>query len=315
MKKPGLSLILAGLLAVGGCGGDTAGGADAGGDGDGDGDGDAGNAEWQTLLQGDWNLAALDEGYFCVYATIQQDTYIKAFRPLIPVGTHHTVLTIYDGGSSPADGTYPCDAGTNGQNMIYGSGVGSPDFYFPDGVGLHLAAGTRLLLNLHLYNSSETPLNGTSGSLYIPGSAADVQNEAEIVLAGPTFSLAVPTGVTTQSGDCHLDINETVHVFAMSQHMHKLGRHEKSVITRGSDQIVLQDINYDFENQTFQYTVPEVALEPGDVLTTYCTFENTPESHPPSGAPVTFGDSSDDEMCFTDLFYYPAQGASFICTF
>ena len=53
---------------------------------------------------------------------------------------------------------------------------------------------------------------------------------------------------------------------------------------------------------------------PGDVLTTYCTYENTAETNPPSGAPVGFGESSDDEMCFTDLFYYPAQGADFICS-
>jgi hypothetical protein len=44
------------------------------------------------------------------------------------------------------------------------------------------------------------------------------------------------------------------------------------------------------------------------VLTTYCTYDNT------TGQTVRFGESSDDEMCFTDLFYYPAQGANFVCT-
>src|SRR5689334_18436782 len=76
-----------------------------------------------SLLAGDWHLDPGQEGYFCVYATVPEDVYIKAFRPLGPPGTHHTVLTTYTG-ASPADGTVPCNVGTNGQSMIYGSGVG-----------------------------------------------------------------------------------------------------------------------------------------------------------------------------------------------
>jgi hypothetical protein len=89
--------------------------------------------------------------------------------------------------------------------------------------------------------------------------------------------------------------------------MHKTGTHLKSVITRGQEEIVLQDIDYNFEQQTFQLVSPHITLEPTDRLTTYCTFNNP-------GPAKTFGDSSDDEMCFTDLFYYPAQGANFTCT-
>ncbi|MEZ4400205.1 MAG: hypothetical protein R3B06_09310 [Kofleriaceae bacterium] len=266
-------------------------------------------AGWQPLIQGDWQLAAGEEGYFCVYATVPTDTYIKAFRPIIPPGTHHTVLTSYTG--SAPDGVVRCNAGTNGQSMIYGSGVGSPDFVFPAGVGLHLTAGSRLLLNLHLYNATDQPLSGTSGTLFEQATAADIQHLAEIVLAGPTFTLTVPQGVSTQSGTCNISniTSQPIQVFALSQHMHKLGTNLRSVITRsGSPDLVLQDIPYDFESQGFQLTAPTFELRPGDVLTTSCTYNNT------TGATVRFGDSSDDEMCFTDLFYYPAQGASFICT-
>ncbi|MBK9030714.1 MAG: hypothetical protein IPL61_05140 [Myxococcales bacterium] len=264
---------------------------------------------WTSLLQGDWSLNPGEEGYFCVYATVPQDTYVKAFRPIIPLGTHHTVLTRYSG--SQPDGTVRCNVGTNGQSMIYGSGVGSPDFTFPTGVGLHLTAGTRLLLNLHLYNAGDQVLTGTSGTLIQEATAAEIQNVGEIVLAGPTATLTVPTGTSTQSGTCNISsiTNQPIQVFALSQHMHKLGTNLRSVITRsGSPDIVLQDIPYNFEQQTFQLVAPFVELRPGDVLTTSCTYNNT------TGATVRFGDSSNDEMCFTDLFYYPAQGANFVCT-
>ncbi len=263
-----------------------------------------------SLLAGDWNLEPGEEGYFCVYATVPEDVYINAFRPLGPPGTHHTVLTTYSG-ASPADGTVRCGVGTNGQSMIYGSGVGAPDFVFPTGVGLYLRKGQRLLLNLHLYNATDLPMTGRSGALYKPTTAAETPNIAELVLAGPTATLNVPTGESTQSGNCQLSnvTSEPIHVFALSQHMHKLGTRMKSVVTRtGSPDIVLQDIAYDFEQQSFHQLAPHVQLLPGDTLRTECTFNNT------TGVPVRFGDSSDDEMCFTDLFYYPAQGADYICT-
>ena len=269
---------------------------------------------WQSLMEGDWTLQPGEEGYYCVYATVPRDLYIKGFRPLIPNGTHHTVLTLYSG--STPDGTARCSVGTNGQSMIYGSGVGSPDFTFPTGVGLHLRAGQRLLLNLHLYNSTDAVLTGRSGTLFQEATAAEIQHEAELVLAGPTITLQVPTGTTTQSGSCRISniTDEPIHVFALSQHMHKLGRNLRSVVTRGSETFELQDVPYSFESQTFQYKTPEFELRPGDVLTSYCTYENTAQTNPPSGATVRFGESSDDEMCFTDIFYYPAQGAAFVCS-
>lgn len=301
-------LVFVGFLAVTGCGGG------GGGDGDDVGGPDApvladAAAGWQSLVEGDWSLQPNQEDYYCVYATVPRDVYVKAFRPLIPVGTHHTVLTLYSG--SHPDGTVTCDAGTNGQSMIYGSGVGSPDFAFPAGVGLHLAAGQRLLLNLHLYNATDGVLTGRSGTLFAEATAAEIQNEAELVLAGPTFQLNVPPGTSTQSGTCHVNNitdADTVHVFALSQHMHTLGRHMRTTLTRGTDVSDLQNIDYAFESQTFQYVDPTVALMPGDVITTYCTYDN------PNGYVVHFGESTLDEMCFTDLFYYPAQGAAFICT-
>lgn len=263
-----------------------------------------------TLLEGDWSLAPGEEAYFCVYATVPRDLNIKAFRPLGPPGTHHTVLTRTTA-TSPPDGTVRCNVGTNGQSMIYGSGVGAPDFEFPPTVGLHLAQGTRLLLNLHLYNATDQPMTGRSGTLYKEATAAEIPNLAELVLAGPTVTLRVPPGTSTQTGNCQLSnvTNEPIHVFALSQHMHKLGTHMKSTITRsGSPEIVLQDVPYDFEEQKFHLVDPHVQLLPNDTLTTHCTFNNT------TGGMVTFGESSDDEMCFTDLFYYPAQSANYICS-
>lgn len=311
-------MLVTGLLGAGACGG--GGGQPPGDDtpdaAGGDDTPDADPDGWQVLASGTWTLPTPTTGntdfYYCIYATIPRDIYVKAFRPLIPPGTHHTVATFLDAGDSHADGIFPCNVSTNGQNMFYGSGVGSPDFIFPTGVGLHFTAGQRVLINLHLYNATDGELTGTSGTLFQEATPAEIQHEAEIILAGPTINLNVPPGSTVQSGTCHLSntgLSQPVQVFSLSQHMHKLGTHLKSTVTRGGGSFDLQDIDYAFESQTFQLVTPTVELEPTDVLTTYCSYDNT------TGSTVTFGESSDDEMCFTDLFYYPAQQADFICTF
>jgi hypothetical protein len=264
---------------------------------------------YQRLMEGEWTLAPGQEAYFCIYSTVPRDIDIRAFRPLAPPGTHHTVLTKTT--STQPDGIVPCNVGTNGTTMIYGSGVGAPDFAFPDGIGLRLTAGTRLLNNLHLYNTTDQMLTGKSGALFKEAAPGEIQHFAELVLAGPTIGLNVPPGVSTQQGNCMVDsiTNAPIQVFALSQHMHKLGTHMKSVVTRsGSADIVLQDIPYDFEKQEFHHTQQLIELRPGDRLTTYCTYNNT------TGTAVSFGESSDDEMCFTDLYYYPAKSANYICS-
>jgi hypothetical protein len=278
---------------------------------------DADPEGWQVLAQGTWTIPAPSGGsdpYYCIYATIPRDIYIKALRPLIPNGTHHTVATYLDAGDTHPDGIVPCNVSTNGQNMFFGSGVGSPDFVFPTGIGLHFRAGDRILINLHLFNATDGELTGTSGTLFQEATAAEIQHEAEIILAGPTINLTVPTGTSTQGGTspCHLSnaVSQPIEVFSLSQHMHRLGTHMRSVVTHSdSTTETLQDIDYAFESQTFQLTSPQIHLDPSDILTTYCTYDNT------TGQPVGFGESSSDEMCFTDLFYYPAQGANFVCTF
>ena len=53
------------------------------------GDPDADPEGWQVLAQGTWTLPAPTSGntdhYYCVYATVPRDIYIKALRPLSPL--------------------------------------------------------------------------------------------------------------------------------------------------------------------------------------------------------------------------------------
>jgi hypothetical protein len=263
---------------------------------------DAGTAAaWQTLLEGAWEIPAGTETYKCVYKTVAEDLYVHAFEAIIPLGTHHTVLTV--GAPSHTDGVYDCNAGTNMNAQIHGSGVGTNPIEFPAGVAVKIEAGQQLLLNLHLFNFSDGALGGTSGTRIQMMAAADVVHEAESILMGKVATLVVPPGESTQVGTCLM--NGDVTIFGMQPHMHQLGSHMKVVAeSSATGDVVVWDAPYSFDEQIVSLVGP-VEMETGDAIRVHCSYNNT------TGSTVTFGDSSFDEMCFAGVYRYPVRGGTF----
>lgn len=323
-----LSLALAGCgdsgdSASGGNGGSGQGGSGQGASGGSSGSGQGANGgsggsgaaagtggsgatgEWTELLAGDWELDPADEGYRCVSFTVPEDMYVSAFRPIAPNGTHHTVLSREV--SAQPDGIYSCDAATNGPVMIYGSGVGTTPLEFPQGVAVKLKAGEKLLLNLHLFNVSPSPLSGRSGIEVRRVDPTDVEHEAEMLLAGKDQGLVVDTGENTQTGYCTMAGDVTV--FAVIPHMHQLGIHMKvSAQTSGGVKPMI-DADYTFDDQQYHVQDPLIQLQAGDQVQVDCTYYND------RGETVHFGDSSLAEMCYAGIYRYPALGTPFItCT-
>ena len=298
-----ISLMALCLAAVVGCGADgntaaadaTTSGADAA-------TVDAGNAAWTTLVEGGWTLPSGTEGYTCVYKTLTETLYASAFEPISPLGTHHTVVSI--GSPTRADGVYPCQAQTTYTTFIGGSGVGTAAYILPEGVALKLPAGQQILLNLHLFNTSESELSGTSGMKIKTIPQAQVVHEAESIVAGP-LNFVLPTGPSDVTAQCTMAADVTL--ISVFPHMHMLGTHMRIEANRAvGGTLLLHDQAYNFDNQ-INYDVGLVELSQGDTVNVTCSYNNT------TGQPVSFGDSSLQEMCFVGLLRYPAIASIPIC--
>jgi hypothetical protein len=249
---------------------------------------------WEPLLGHDWSLEPGTEAYFCVVARVPYNMTVRGFRQLSIQGTHHTVLAYANGG---AEGVSRCSALDTGRNMLYGSGLGTQALEFPEGVGITLNKGELLHLNLHLYNTKATTLTGRSGIEVLTVDPADIEHEAEALLHGPLFELQVPPGGSTATETCRA--NKPWTVFAVFPHMHQLGTHMKVVAELAAGEQVLHDADYSFDDQAYTKLSPEVRFEAGDRLRVECTYEN------PTGETRVFGESSNDEMCFTGIYRYP----------
>jgi hypothetical protein len=261
---------------------------------------------WKSLIQAHWILAANSEQYRCARLTATQDIAMHSFRPVSPLGTHHTVLTVTHAPTEP-DGLTVCSVSTNAQAMLAGSGVGTNDYTLPDGVAIMLHKGDQLLINLHLFNVSDHEIEGTSGMLVQTIADDQIMHEAEAILAGP-ISLNIPahsTGVV-QSGTCTLNKDATLVGVGPHAHMHathfKVTAHSSIV-----GDVVIHDADYSFDSQLVS-TIDGVEMKKGDTVDVACTYDNN------SDKPISFGDSSLAEMCFAGLMRYPTDPSSnFLC--
>jgi hypothetical protein len=262
---------------------------------------DALPGDWIELISSPWTIQPGEE-YQCERLTVTEDIWIKAFRSDGPLGSHHSVLTVGDGG---ADGTFPCEAGSNEPAMIYGAGVNTNDITMPDGVAMKVPAGSQLNLNLHLFNTQPTDaLSGTSRVLIQTVPEAELAGivEAEVVLMGPlSFTVAEGTGQTV-NGQCTM--TGATNLFMVNPHMHQLGVHQRVVANRAAGDVTIHDGDYDFSDQRI-YPIDVVPMANGDTVQVTCTYDND------TGDPVPFGDSSTQEMCFATTYRYPALGGTF----
>ena len=256
------------------------------------------------LIGRTWSLPAPTgsnpDEYRCARFTVAEDMYITNIIAQAPVGTHHTVLTFAgSNGTSGPDGDQDnCGVGTLGRVMLYASGVGTSPLDFPEGVGVKVAAGQQLHLNLHLFNSTDDPISGDTAIL-VKSQPTPPPQVAEMVFAGAFLFNLQPGQTTSKSGGC--TATAPFNIFAVWPHQHKLGTHHRFTVTRGSDVTTLHDAAYEFSEQNYYLKSPEFAVEVGDKLQTTCTWLND------TTGSVTFGESSNQEMCFTGLYRYPAQ--------
>jgi hypothetical protein len=252
--------------------------------------------EWTKLVDGTWTMTAGKEGYWCTRKTIEKDTYVKAFRADAPLGTHHTLLLVTDGG--PADGEESCGP-LLGANMIFASGVGTDDLVFPEGVAVKIPAGSQLLLNLHLFNASAETIGGISGIEVKTVTAADMKEEAEMIFGGPTNIQIPPNGTQVVEGSCIFPGN--TNIWSVWAHMHQYGTNMKITHDGASGSTVLHDGPYSFDEQ-INYLIEPVKVNAGEEVRIECSYKN------PTSQTIYWGDSSNAEMCFAGFYRYPKLG-------
>jgi len=179
--------------------------------------------------------------------------------------------------------------GSGGQRSLQaGWAPGGTDTYMSPDLGVELPQGAYSL-QFH-YNSGDAAAVDASG-VEVCVTTQKPENVATVSWLG-TDAISG----TEATSVCDPVTNERIHIVAATPHMHKKGIHFKAVINRAAGGTeVAHDADFDF---AFQQQYPEdLWIEPGDTITSTCTYN----------APASFGPGTDAEMCYWFAVHYPAN--------
>lgn len=241
-----------------------------------------------------FSLTPGEERYECYRLNIDDDVFVTKIATNAANGVHHQILGITEQGSEP-EGSAPCsNVGLSvTESWLFVASNTAQELQMPPDVAYRIPGGSQLVLQMHLLNRGDEPLN-TDLAIDLTGIAeADVGAVAQLVAAGSIRITLPPQENTTVNGSCSLD--RDVSVFGLLPHMHFMGTTFKASI--GDN--MLYDGAFLGETQLFG-TFPEVAMPKGTPLSIQCDYFNSTDQT------IAYGSSGFDEMCFAFTYYYPA---------
>ena len=269
---------------------------------------------------------------------LSEDVYMDAFEviPGNPNIAHHVLVYLDEGAGSASwtDGLREnCGGGSGGVNakLIGGWVPGTLPQVFPEGVGVRIPAGSRLIFNYHYHatgggaevdDSTAIALRYSTQSPDWVGEFSLVGNENGAIQNGqgnvdPPF--LIPAGSTQHVEEMYYTVPDfpalaDVRLFNVGSHAHVIGTDILTTVEPSNGDpsyCALQTPNWDFDWQRlYTYDVPIAEaprIHPGDIVRVRCTYNNS-LSNPDLGpalaeqglsepVDVYLGEGSLDEMC------------------
>jgi hypothetical protein len=262
------------------------------------------------MRMGKFTVPPATEREVCEYRTFPNDKAmdVQQFEFKMNAGTHHFALWAYFGGDRnaadfprgivEAPGCIGLGPRDSFQRALLG---GAPNTHeltrFPPGIAVRLEPHQPVFLNSHYINASLTD-SLTPDILFnvIPAKKGSVLHHAENLTVG-AYDIHIPAhsaASTTAEWVVPYDLN----VIQLSSHEHKRGTKVTINLTAGGQNIGQIFENDDWDHPYEYWTPTPLHLRQGDVFRFTCNWTNN-DDHP-----VTFGVTTDDEMCFMTGYYY-----------
>ena len=246
---------------------------------------DADVFEWST---DEFTLEAGQERYLCFASTLAEDLVINGYHTDVEPFVHHLIFSRTR--TPEPEGFAECDiAFRNGWDPVFISGAGDTTLEFPDDAGHDLPTGTQLVVQMHLLNVTEAPVQG-SVTINMRRSAIENPRPVSTFIFGTAAVELPPSQSSEVVGTCPMW--QSVHLIAGFPHMHLLGTSLRFEVgsSEGAMREVFKRDPFDFDNQRIDKLDVEVAA--GDISRVTCTFDNTMDQT------VSYGESTRNEMCY-----------------
>lgn len=245
--------------------------------------------------------AASGDVYACYGVEVQRaaPTHVVAFTPRIDNSRilHHAVL--FEADEAYPSAPQPCSAGGSvWWRMVFAWAPGGSGLAMPKEAGFPIktTGSTHYVVQLH-YSNPRGLVGETDRSGFDLCTSAPRPNEADVLAFG-TQSISIPPRGNLEQ-ICSITVPAPlagIHVFAAVPHMHKLGTAMSTTLSPGNADLGTVK-NFSFDTQAWQPI--DATVKEGDRITTRCSWTN------PSNDAVSFGERTQDEMCYSFTLYYP----------
>ncbi|MEQ8275863.1 MAG: hypothetical protein RMA76_31270 [Deltaproteobacteria bacterium] len=239
--------------------------------------------------------------------TVADVEYVTWMEPILDnlSSLHHLMIFVDDSQLDQREdvvGPFDCDGfpfeadGITYAEYIDGWFPGRGLTPFPNGIGIELRTGYRLILQTH-YDRIDETIQDMSGIRLLV-------DRREQIPTGTLWSGVIwgdqLLGPSERSGECV--IQQATTVYRSFPHMHTYGTRIVSDVRRAGStnwEVIAEIPAWNFEDQPILDVAPEMQqLNVGDTLRTRCFWDT-------GTMPVRQGDGSFDEMCFNTFFVYP----------
>ncbi|HEU4405604.1 MAG TPA: hypothetical protein VFS43_09965 [Polyangiaceae bacterium] len=218
---------------------------------------------------------------------------------------------------SPDRAGWPCYSAAGDGVSIAGNPVtwapGQGAVTYPDGLGLRVAAGQQLVMQVH-YNLADHDLVGQRAQTSVKLRLSE-RVEREAIFENVDLFLStifgdapasLPPGQASAPFEWELDVGEALaatgapylDLYGVFPHMHERGLSLETSVERadGADVCALDVPRWDFHWQLMYFYDEPLRLGPGDRLRTRCTYDTRGLD-----APLTPGWGTENEMCLSGL--------------
>jgi hypothetical protein len=250
------------------------------------------------------------EQFLCYYKSLpgSAEVDVGAFQSwMSPESSHHFIAfqtgagVLGSAGNQPDGTLVTCGFGTG--TWLYATSVAGEviELDMPQGVGLPLAAGSQIILNMHFINTTTEPLQPELklNLLY----AQNIQYKAGAMVSFNTGIDVPPDGTQTVSGTCTAPVGSNF--FAMTTHTHKHATlAQVNYISGGQTMNIVNTTDWEHPDVGLWNAPNFLTVKQGDSFTYSCSYQNN------SAQAVTVGETAaTNEMCMSIGYYFPAGSA------
>lgn len=249
-----------------------------------------------------FEVATGEDRIWCKTMKVPSDVTldVRKWKITMPEGSHHFIL--YRSEANLPDGFGACTEMNDRVFVTASQTAGSFETEYPAGLALPLFAGEQLILETHYANATGGPITAQVEVEAHTMAHEDVTDYVQTVLA-PYTDFSIPPMTNGYTDGASVNEAPGFKVIAMSSHTHS----RATLVT--IDRTVGGVTSRVFENTDWHAPViknfsPPLEGASGNSLRLECTWNNETD------APITFGPTTDDEMCIAVLTFYPAYSYS-----